>query len=79
MLDFVKLLFDTVWKLFNIKWPGFDFPIGYALLGVAFAAICLKTFGFFLGLGVGSSVSGAVSSYQRRAARISQSREGDEK
>ena len=79
MLDFVKLLFDSVWQLFSIKWPGFDFPIGYAFLGAAFAAIALKTFGFFLGLGIGSSVTGAVSSYQKRAARISKSREGDEK
>lgn len=78
MLNFIKLLFDCVWSLFSIPWPGFNFPIGYAFLGVGFSVVVLKLCGLVLGVGIGSSMTGAVSSYQR-AARISSSRKDDEK
>ena len=56
MLEFVSMLFNAAWELLSIPWPGFSFPIGYAFLGVAFAAIALRLVGqlFDHSIGFGS-------------------------
>lgn len=79
MLDFIYLLFRSIWNLFCIKWPGFDFPIGAAFIGVSFSVIVLRIIGSLLGISLGSSLSGTVSSARKLDVRISKSREGDEK
>lgn len=66
MIQFVKLLFDCAWKLLSIKWPGFDFPIGYAFLGVALSVIVLRLCGTVLGLGIGSASMNFGSSGDRK-------------
>lgn len=67
MIQFVKLLFDCVWQLFSIKWPGFDFPIGYAFLGVALSVVVLRLCGVVLGLGIGNASMDFGSSSEGRA------------
>lgn len=56
MIEFVSMLFNAVWELLSIPWPGFSFPIGYAFLGVAFAVIALRLVGqmFDHSIGFGS-------------------------
>ena len=79
MYQFLSLLFNAVWDLFMIPWPGFDFPIVYAFLGVAFAAISLKLLLSLFNVSLGSSISSFVRSSNNRNIHIAESRKGDEK
>ena len=83
MLEYLSLLFESSWDMFSITWPGFDFPISYVFLGIAFAAVALKVFGQLFDISLGSSISGLFARGQRggnnRNIKVSKERKGDEK
>ena len=79
MYEFLSLLFNAVWDLFMIPWPGFDFPIVYAFLGVAFAVISLKLILTLFNVSLGSTISSFVGGGNNRNIRTSESRKDDEK
>ena len=79
MVDFISTLFNTVWDLMMIKWPGFDFPIIYAFLGAAFAVIALRLVLSMFDISLSTSISGAVASGNNRKIKIANARKDDVK
>lgn len=79
MFEFLSMFFNAVWDLFMIPWPGFDFPIIYAFLGVAFGVISLRLILSLFGVSLGHSLSDAVKSANSREIRIAKARKDDEK
>lgn len=82
MLDFIALFFSKIWELFSIKWPGFDFPIGYAFLGVSFSVIALGIVARLLNISLGSaasSVAGAVKGGNNKRIKVPNERKDDTK
>ena len=83
MTEYLSLLFGSSWELFSITWPGFDFPISYAFLGVAFASIALTVIGGLFDVRFGSALSGFSGIDQKggnnRNIKISMDRKNDEK
>lgn len=77
MLDFISLFFSKVWELFTIKWPGFDFPIWAAFLGVAFAVIALSLVGRLFNVSVGSALTGAVRGGNNHNIKVAKARKDD--
>lgn len=49
-MEFISVLFDTVWELFSIKWPGFNFSIGTAIIAASLAVVGLRIIGKALGI-----------------------------
>ena len=76
MYKFLNMFFNSVWDLFSLKWPGFDFSIGTVFLGAAFALVALRIFGklFSMHIGFGGSAASVASKI-----KISASRRNDEK
>ncbi len=60
-----------------IPWPGFNFPIGYAFLGVAFAVISLRLALSLFNVSLGSGIAGAVKGGNNRDMKIAEKRRGD--
>lgn len=79
MFEFLSMFFNAVWDLFMIPWPGFDFPIIYAFLGVAFGVISLRLILSLFNVSLGSSISNAVTSGNNRNIRIAIARKDDVK
>lgn len=49
MWDFIRLWFNTIWSLFSINFPGFNFSIGSVLIGGLAATLGLRILGKALG------------------------------
>lgn len=79
MLEWFRLLFDSVWDLFSVNWPGFEFPIVYAFLGCSFAVIALKIILSLFGVSLGSSISNVVKGGNNRNINVSSARKDDVK
>ena len=73
---FLGILFNSVWDMFSISWPGFKFSIGYVFLGVGFAVVALRIMGRLFSLNIG--LVGAASSLKNKP-KISDARKKDEK
>lgn len=77
MLKFISLFFSKIWELLSIKWPGFDFPIWAAFLGVAFAVIALSLVGRLFNVSVGSAFTGAVKGGNNYNIKVANARKDD--
>ena len=76
MWDFFSLLFESVWSMFSLTWPGFDFSIGIVFVGAAFGLIALRIIGRMFNMNIG--LVGAASSLKNKP-KISDARKKDEK
>ena len=79
MLQFISLFFNKIWDLFSVKWPGFDFPVWAAFLGVSFATVALSLVGRLFGVPVGSALSGAVRGGNNYDIKVAKNRKDDSK
>lgn len=60
IMEYIKLLFDTVWSLFQTPFPGFEFSIGAAVIGASVAVVGLKIVGYIFGFSFSVSDVSAV-------------------
>ena len=74
-MAFITVLFDFIWRLFSLPWPGMPFTFGQAFLAAILSsgslAILLKLFG----VGVPHFTFGG----NNRNIHVSDNRKGDEK
>lgn len=80
LIEFVQLLFSTVWAMFSIPWPGFDFTIGQvrlaALTSVGALTMIMKMSGV--------SLTGTIRPFSskggnNRNIKVPEARKGDTK
>ena len=75
--NLVSTIFDGVWGLFSIRWPGFSFTFGQVFLAVMLSGAALNAFCRMAGVsptGFWKSVGG-----NNRRIKISKERSGDTK
>lgn len=83
MFSFIELLFNGVWALYQIKFPGTDMTIGSIAIGAVVVVISLKLLGIITGLnfsvsGFLKSVSGEeVKGGNNKKIKVSKERSGD--
>lgn len=75
--QFIQIFFGGIWSLFSIDWPGFNFPIGYAFLGVAFAVVALRLFTGLFSVNVGSTVSRVFNNESKLISKVTKERKDD--
>lgn len=83
MFEFITLLFEGVWALYQIKFPGTEMSIGSIAIGAVVVVISLKLLGVMTGLnfsvsGFLKSVSGEeVKGGNNKNIKVSKERSGD--
>lgn len=75
--SYIKTLFDGIWGLFSLHWPGFSFTYGHVFLAGLLASGALGIFMSMLGV----SITGAFTTRggNNGKIKISTSRRSDTK
>lgn len=80
LIDFIKLLFSTVWNMFSVPWPGFQFTIGQAHLATLASVGALTMITKMNGVSITGTFRGFSSKGgNNRNIKISDARRGDTK
>lgn len=81
MFDYIGLLFENVWGLYQIPFPGFNFSIGSVVIGSLVVVISLKFLGRVTGMSFnGSGIIKTISKGgNNKNIKVSADRKGDER
>lgn len=77
MFEFISLLFNTVWELYKLPFPGLDIPIGSVVLGALAVVFSLNILGNMTGMSFSVKSLSQVRGGNNSNIKVSEKRKGD--
>lgn len=77
MFEFISLLFDTVWELYQIPFPGLGISIGSVALGALTVVFSLNVLGHVTGMSFSVKSLSQLRGGNNKNIKVSNDRKGD--